>query len=144
LQVIAPQYQSVVVSLKVKFNAGDMEKLMHDLDKDIARFIAPWAFDNQIEPTFGQNLYRTTLLSQIEALDYVDYIEDFYINDFSVNGNITILPALDSKKNVVPRKVTVKDDSKTLIAPNDARTLLTSHQLTAQTPFETNHSITPL
>jgi hypothetical protein len=149
LQVIPPQYQAVVVSLKVKFQAGDIEKHVHNLDNDIARLIAPWAFDAAIEPTFGQNLYRTTLLSQIEALDYVDYIEDFLI--VGLDDIKTILPQIDpTTKAVNLRKVELKDDAKkvenikSFIEPNDARTLLTAHQLTAQTPFETNNSITPI
>ncbi len=154
LQVIPPQYQAVVVSLRVKFQAGDTEKLVHNLDNDIARLIAPWAFDAAIEPTFGQNLYRTTLLSQIEALDYVDYIEDFYIveaisDDTDTNKNkntITISAQFDTvTKKALVRKITLTGvATPSFIAPNDARTLLTAHQLTAQTPFETNHSITPL
>jgi hypothetical protein len=150
LQVIPPQYQQIVVSLRVKFRAGDTEKHVHNLDNDIARLIAPWAFDLNIEPTFGNTLYRTTLLSQIEALDYVDYLEDFLIvNDEDINS-ISILVKKDAKDNPLPRKVLLKTDAlkvenlKAFIAPNDARTLLTSHQLAQVTPFETNHIIKPL
>ena len=144
LKVIPPQYQAVVVSLRVKFHAGDTEKLVHNLDNDIARFIAPWAFDGKTEPTFGETLHKTALLSQIEALGYVDYIEDFYITDTLIGTNIDILEELDAKKKAKPRVVVVKNKLKTFIAPKDARTLLTSHQLDGQTPFEINHSIRPL
>jgi hypothetical protein len=149
LQVIVPDYQEVVVSLNVKFHAGDTEKLVHNLDKDIARFIALWAFDSQIEPGFGKNLYKTELLSQIEALDYVDFIEDLYITD---KKNATIPERIIDKK-VVKRVVVVDADKEingkkvnrdNVIVPSNTRTLLTSHQLDEQTPFETNHSITPI
>lgn len=136
LKVIPPQYQEVVVSLKVKFHAGDIEKHVHNLDNDIARFIAPWAFDNQIDPNFGKNLYKTELLSQIESLDYVNFIEDLYIENRS---SVTIQQTINEGKTL--RKVRVLANQKTFIAPNDTRTLLTSHQFKEKTPFETNHSI---
>ncbi len=140
LQVIPPQYQPVVVSLSVHFHAGDIEQLTHNLDKDIARFIAPWAFDLQIEPSFGQNIYRTTLLRQIEALDYVDFIENFVV----ANMDPDFLKENRAPDGQITRKVVVTNGKLTTIAPNDARTLLTSYALTGQTPFETNHSITPI
>jgi hypothetical protein len=151
LQVIPPQYQQIVVSLRVKFRAGDIEKHVHNLDNDIARLIAPWAFNLNIEPNFGGNLYRTTLLSQIEALDYVDYLEEFLIVMYS-KADVSVSDLKDAKGNPLPRKISLTGiasnresaQATAFIAPNDARTLLTSHQLVQQTPFETNHIIQPL
>ena len=102
--------------------------------------LEPWAFDAATEPSFGQNLNRTTLLSQIEALDYVDYIEDFYIEN--ADKAVITKPPVSNVK--IGRTVNAFTNTKAFIEPNDARTLLTAHQLTAQTPFETNNSITPL
>ncbi len=76
-KIINPDYEEVTVELKVKFHKGfDENYYTKILNKDITKLLSPWAFEDSASIEFGITLYRSTVINYIEALEYVDYIED--------------------------------------------------------------------
>ncbi|WP_418604235.1 baseplate J/gp47 family protein [Hwangdonia sp.] len=73
-----PMYQEVKIALKVKFHEGKDENFYKkQLQKDISKFLAPWAYEETAEINFGLTLHESVVIYYIEQLDYVDYIKDF-------------------------------------------------------------------
>ena len=88
-----PYYLEVRVALKVKFQDGKDENFYSkELKKDIAKFLAPWAYEETSEINFGTTLHKSTVIFYIEKLGYVDYIKDFELQiatqEKDLNGNI--------------------------------------------------------
>lgn len=76
-KVINPEYEEVQVSLKVKFYDGfDIPIHIQQLNKDITKYLSPWAFEDRETLRFGVTIYRTQLIDYIEKLHYVDYLQD--------------------------------------------------------------------
>ncbi len=74
-KVINPVYESVAVSLNVKFyDKYDSNFYKKQLEKDISKFLSPWAYDNTKEIKFGTSLNRSIIIDYIEKLEYVDYL----------------------------------------------------------------------
>ncbi len=77
-KVVSPVYEPVLVSLEVKFYTGfDNNLYTKELKEDIAKFLAPWAFDTQASISFNNTLYSSEMIFYIENLEYVDYIKNF-------------------------------------------------------------------
>ena len=51
--------------------------MKNNFKKDIAKYLAPWAFDNNQGITFGNALYESEVIYYIENLDYVDFVNSF-------------------------------------------------------------------
>lgn len=121
LHVVRPHYQEIAVAISVRFRLGiaDDETLMMRLDRDIAAYIAPWAYDEGVAPRFGTSLYRTDLLLHLEALAYVDYIETLLIGvvEREDDGVITAMDFLDEATKPAQR-----------ISPKYGRSILSSFQ----------------
>lgn len=88
-----PNYQEVKVALKVKFHLGkDANFYAKELQKDIAKFLAPWAYEETSEINFGITLHKSIVIFYIEKLGYVDYIKDFELqvatDRTDVNGDV--------------------------------------------------------
>jgi hypothetical protein len=76
-KIINPEYEEVQVSLKVKFYDGfDIPIYIQQLNKDITKYLSPWAFEDRESLRFGVTIYRSQLIDFIEKLDYVDYLQD--------------------------------------------------------------------
>src|SRR5690554_389107 len=76
-KVINPEYEELQVSLKVKFYDGfDIPIHIQKLNKDITKYLSPWAFEDRETLRFGVTIYRSQLIDYIEKLDYVDYLQD--------------------------------------------------------------------
>ena len=83
--VINPDYEEVKVSLEVKFKQGyDVPYHLNQLNKDIQKYLSPWAFEVIQKIKFGTVLYRSELIDYIDELPYVDYVTNVNI---SHNGN---------------------------------------------------------
>lgn len=79
--VINPDYEEVKVSLEVKFKQGyDIPYHLNQLDKDIQKYLSPWAFDGGQRINFGVVLYRSELIDYIDELSYVDYVTNVNIS----------------------------------------------------------------
>jgi hypothetical protein len=80
VRVLNPRYQPFRVQGKVRFRQGKSGAFYEkQLQKDLERFLAPWAFDKAMELDFGGVVYKSVILKFIEKLDYVDYVTDFLL-----------------------------------------------------------------
>ncbi|NQU87670.1 MAG: baseplate J/gp47 family protein [Mariniphaga sp.] len=76
-----PQYEEVMAELSVKFYKGfDENYYLKQLQKDIAKFLAPWAFEKTASINFGIVLHESSMIQFIENLGYVDYIKNFNLS----------------------------------------------------------------
>ena len=75
-----PVYETLLVDCKVAFMPGkDPGFYRNQLEKDICRFLSPWAFEEGKDITFGGKIYRSEILAFIEGRDYVDYVINFQL-----------------------------------------------------------------
>lgn len=82
--VINPDYEEVRVSLQVKFKRGyDAPYHLNEINKDIQKYLSPWAFEDIQSLNFGVILFRSELIDYIDELPYVDYVTHV---DISHNG----------------------------------------------------------
>ena len=95
-QVINPDYEEVMVELKVKFHK-DFDKNYYKkvLIKDITKLLSPWAFEDSARLEFGITMHRSSVINYIENLEYVDYLED-----------VKLIKENNSSKNVEPSSPT--------------------------------------
>jgi hypothetical protein len=79
-QVINPNYKEAKVETKVKFfERYDETFYTQQLDEDIKKYISPWAFTDSKDIDFNVELNVNQLVSYLEQLYYVDYIDDIKI-----------------------------------------------------------------
>ncbi|WMJ72684.1 baseplate J/gp47 family protein [Cytophagaceae bacterium ABcell3] len=80
VKVLNPLYREVKVKLKVKFKAGYEENYYRqEIRQEINRFLAPWAYEKETLPEFGNSLHKSLLIHFLEGLEYVDYLRDVEI-----------------------------------------------------------------
>ncbi|NVK64905.1 MAG: baseplate J/gp47 family protein [Flavobacteriales bacterium] len=75
LDVINPEYQEVKIIIEVKFYS-QFDRTLYELElnKDLKKFLSPWAYDETKSVEFGVTLHRSVLIDFVERLHYVDYI----------------------------------------------------------------------
>lgn len=79
-QVINPNYKEARVEAKVKFfEQYDETFYLKQLDEDIKKYISPWAFTDAKEIDFNVVLNVNQLVTYLEQLHYVDYIDEVKI-----------------------------------------------------------------
>lgn len=79
-QVINPNYKEAKVEAKVKFFEGyDETFYLRALDEDIKKYISPWAFTDAQDIDFNVVLNVNQLVTYLESLQYVDYIDEVKI-----------------------------------------------------------------
>jgi len=79
-QVINPNYKEAKVEAKVKFfEQYDEAFYLKQLDEDIKKYISPWAFTDAKEIDFNVVLNVNQLVTYLEQLHYVDYIDEVKI-----------------------------------------------------------------
>jgi len=79
-QVINPNYKEAKVEVKAKFfEKYDETFYIQQLDEDIKKYISPWAFTDSKDIDFNVELNVNQLVSYLEQLYYVDYIDDIKI-----------------------------------------------------------------
>lgn len=77
-KVISPVYETVKMSLKVKFHKDlDQNLYTTKLKEDLAKMLAPWAYDDDANIGFSNTLYASEVIHFLEKLEYVDYIKNF-------------------------------------------------------------------
>ena len=81
LKVINPLFEQIEVSFGVAFypayDRGDSEAR---LNREIIRFLSPWAYEQGQDIAFGGRIHRSVILNFIEERSYVDYLTDFSMN----------------------------------------------------------------
>ncbi|MDQ1161429.1 hypothetical protein QE422_001797 [Chryseobacterium sp. SORGH_AS 447] len=79
-QVINPNYKEARVETRVKFfEQYDESFYTRQLDEDIKKYISPWAFTESKDIDFNIKLNVNQLISYLEQLYYVDYIDEIKI-----------------------------------------------------------------
>lgn len=77
-EVISPIYEPVKIKVNVVFYKGlDANYYQKQLQKDIAKYLAPWAFDDNKSIAFGNALYESEVIYYLENLTYIDFINTF-------------------------------------------------------------------
>ncbi|MEI6276682.1 MAG: baseplate J/gp47 family protein [Prolixibacteraceae bacterium] len=79
-----PAYQKLQLDFRVKFHAGyEFNFYSEKLKGQIRQYLSPWAYQEGRDITFGGKIYKSVLLHFVEEVDYVDFVEDFYLYSFS-------------------------------------------------------------
>ncbi|MGO4710908.1 baseplate J/gp47 family protein, partial [Chryseobacterium sp. 2TAF14] len=79
-QVINPNYKEAKVEAQVKlFDKYDETFYLKQLDEDIKKYISPWAFTDAKDIDFNVVLNVNQLVSYLEQLHYIDYIDEVKI-----------------------------------------------------------------
>ncbi len=110
LHVTNPQFEEVQLDFQVKFyDHLDDSFYLQLLDKEIEKFLCPWAFDTNVEIPFGSKIIKSVLLNFIEERPYVDFLTCFEMhhllrnsegNDFT-NSNVEEAIATTSRSILV-------------------------------------------
>lgn len=75
LSVKNPRYLQVNVRVAVKLRAGYSEGYYKaQLEDDLRRYLAPWAYKEGRDIVFGGKLYANVIVDYIERRPYIDYI----------------------------------------------------------------------
>ncbi|WP_019498213.1 baseplate J/gp47 family protein [Pseudanabaena sp. PCC 6802] len=78
IQVKNPRYQRIQMDFKVEFYPGyEFNYYKTQLDREIVRFLSPWAYESDRDISFGGKIYKSVILDFVEDLPYVDYVTDF-------------------------------------------------------------------
>ncbi len=86
-------YVPVKVRFAVRFMPDcDPEFYKRQLNEDLNRFLAPWAYDASSDIVIGGNIYANAIINFIERLDYVDYLAQFKL----FNSGILVLETSNS------------------------------------------------
>jgi hypothetical protein len=77
LHVRNPEFEKIRADFRVCLAAPDETYYKKQLQKDITRFLSPWAFSDGGSPSFGSKIYKSGLIKFVEKLRYVDFVTDF-------------------------------------------------------------------
>ncbi|MDJ0839637.1 MAG: hypothetical protein QNK37_24175 [Acidobacteriota bacterium] len=78
LLVANPLYEEIRIEISVVLHQGfDAGFYALQLDLDLKNLLAPWAFGQASELSFGGKIHRSTVLNFVEERPYVDYITAF-------------------------------------------------------------------
>lgn len=115
IQVSNPHYVPVRASFLLRLNPGyGQEQSFWEMQNAIKRFLAPWAFDEGEEITFGGQLYANALAAFVETLPYVDYVAQVKLFTKDESGEyLPITPDDDEEYNLYttePDTILVSDE----------------------------------
>ncbi|MFK8185244.1 MAG: hypothetical protein AB8B99_17870 [Phormidesmis sp.] len=80
IQVVNPKYEVIRVKFGVALlpqYSGDFAFYRRQLQRDIIRFLSPWAASDAAEIHFGGEIYRSSILKFVEEHPVVDYVLNF-------------------------------------------------------------------
>jgi hypothetical protein len=87
LHVVNPSYQELRVEGRVALRPGYAPATyLPRLYQDLRTFLTPWTQQPAQEPQFGGSVQRSSVVSFIDHLPYVDYVSDI---DMFINGTRT-------------------------------------------------------
>lgn len=79
-----PNYQKIMLEFKVRFYPGyEFNFYSEKLKEQLKQYLSPWAYASGRDITFGGKIYKSVLLDFVEEVEYVDYVEDFYMYTIS-------------------------------------------------------------
>lgn len=81
LKVMNPIFEKIDTSSKISFIKGKSPAFYkNQLELDLKRYLAPWAFDPTARIEFGGQIFPSAILGFIEQRAYVDFVEDFKVS----------------------------------------------------------------
>ena len=106
-----PVYEQIMVFFKVKFRFGlDKGFYLKQLNEEIVHYLTPWAFDENAEVKFNQNIYASSIINFIEERDYVDFIKDFFMGVCKDECCAKPIEVIDENPTEEPVEVPQRDD----------------------------------
>jgi hypothetical protein len=73
-----PVYEPILTMFKVQFYAGlDKGYYLKVLNDDLVKYLSPWAFNEEVDVSFDNKIYASSIINFIEERPYVDFITDF-------------------------------------------------------------------
>ncbi|KAF2338331.1 baseplate J/gp47 family protein [Flavobacterium tistrianum] len=143
-KVINPDYEKVIIKLKVKFYPEyDENFYKKQLNEDLIKFLSPWAFDTSKQIIFGVELQRSVVIEYIENLYYVDFLSmlemAIYIDKKTNKEQPQPLKDTENNEANVPLL-----DFQTTLSPSSPKNILVSvknHIISTQ--IDTCKKITP-
>ncbi len=155
LHIENPQYESVLVDVKVGFREGyDPGYYSVRLNEELKQFLSPWAFEEGKDIVIGGRIYKSTILLFIESRAYIDYVVDlklYHIYEGPRPGGISemevscdfivasqIKPAISEM--IIGTDFIVGEDVEVAFATTRRSILVThlNHRITALRPDELN------
>lgn len=81
LHVKNPQFEEIRLNFKVKFYDNlDVAFYQQILNQEIEKFLSPWAWDNDVQISFGGKIIKSSLLNFVEERPYVDFVTCFQMD----------------------------------------------------------------
>ena len=78
LHVRNPIYEEIKLRFNVKFLDGlDSNFFTSQLNEDIKKHLAPWAFEEGVDVAFGGKIHKSMLVNFVEQREYVDFVSCF-------------------------------------------------------------------
>lgn len=75
-----PRYEQLLLRFKVRFTEGaDQGYYRQLLEEEIIRFLSPWAYEDEEDIVFGNQVYKSAVLDFVEKRPYVDFVTDFVL-----------------------------------------------------------------
>jgi hypothetical protein len=110
LEVKNPLYEKILVDFYVQFKPGvDKGYYANRLIDEIIKFLSPWAYDEGSDIVFGEKIHSSSIIDFIEERDdYVDYITDFKMYQFS--GETVPLKPVEEAAATSSRSILVSAD----------------------------------
>jgi hypothetical protein len=95
LHVKNPQFEEIRLSFKVKFYDNlDVSFYQQLLNQEIEAFLCPWAWDNDVQISFGGKIIKSSLLNFVEERTYVDFVTCFQMDHIIEREGSIITKAL--------------------------------------------------
>ena len=77
IAVVNPLYEEVLLDFKVRFVSGyDVGLTQAQLNRDLVRFLSPWAFREGQEIIIGGRFIKSEIIHFIESQPYVDFVKE--------------------------------------------------------------------
>jgi hypothetical protein len=109
LHIENPLFEEVRVEADVvlkEFAQGNDSFYTEELQKDLVRFMTPWAYNDNSDISFGGKITKSEIINFIEEREYVDFILDLKINHNKMDGSPELLD-LDQITTSTSRSVLV-------------------------------------
>lgn len=75
LVVKNPRYERIKYRVNIRLRPGyEQGYYLKQLNEDIKRFLSPWAYEGQVDITFGSSIHGSLVIHFIEKRPYVDYV----------------------------------------------------------------------
>ena len=73
-----PVYEPILTMFKVQFYEGfDKGFYLKILNDEIVKYLSPWAFNADVDVSFDNKIYASSIINFIEERPYVNFITDF-------------------------------------------------------------------